>query len=250
MAETATTATIMLSVTDTGIGIPTAKLDRLFKPFSQVDASTTRRYGGTGLGLAISRQLVELMGGEIGVESTAGEGSRFWVTLTFDRLSHQVTPEPAIAPSLQQLRLLVVDDNATNRQILRYQVSAWGMQVDEAENAAIALRSLRERASLGTPYAVAVIDLQMPEMDGGLLGCQIKADPSLAHTKLIMMTSHHHRGSSRPMLEQGFSAYVVKPVKQSRLMACILNALVDAPLQSSVITPSDQARLMIRDWQD
>ena len=151
VAETTTTATILLSVTDTGMGIPPAGLERLFKPFSQVDTSTTRRYGGTGLGLAISHQLVELMGGEIGVESILDKGSRFWVTLTFDRsLSPLLAPvETAIALPLHQLSLLVVDDNATNRKIVRYQVSAWGMQVDEAENAATALQLLRERARAG-----------------------------------------------------------------------------------------------------
>lgn len=232
IAETATTATIMFSVTDTGIGIPAAGLERLFKPFSQVDASTTRRYGGTGLGLAISRQLVELMGGEIGVESVVGQGSRFWIALTFDRSSTpRLAPEqPAIALPFSQLRLLVVDDNATNRKIVRYQVSSWGMQVDEAENGAVALQALQAQAQTGLPYDLAIVDMQMPDMDGEMLGYQIKADPLLADTRLIMMTSLNHRGGSRQVLELGFSAYLVKPVRQSRLMDCIMNALTDDPL--------------------
>ncbi|XHX79149.1 MAG: PAS domain S-box protein [Stenomitos frigidus ULC029] len=245
LAETATTATVMLSVIDTGIGIAAAGLDRLFKPFSQVDASTTRRYGGTGLGLAISRQLVELMGGEIGVESTVGKGSRFWVTLTFDRPSSEsALPPLAIATPLHRLRLLVVDDNATNRKILRYQVSAWGMYMDEAENAMAALQALREHASMGIPYDIAVLDMQMPEMDGEMLGSQIKADLLLASTKLIMMSSLNPGSSSSQILAQGFSAFLVKPVKQSRLMDCILNALMDdpSPRSSLALAPSDATR--------
>ena len=239
MAETATTATVMLSVTDTGIGIPAAGLDRLFKPFSQVDASTTRRYGGTGLGLAIARQLVELMGGEIGVESTFGQGSRFWFTLTFDRPYSPAASSPlAITTPLHQLRLLIVDDNATNRKIMRYQVSAWGMHVDEAENATTALQALRDHASMGMPYDVAVLDMRMPEMDGEMLGCQIKADPLLASTKLIMMTSLNHGRSSSQILAQGFSAYLVKPVKQSRLIDCILNILTADPSLRSPLAPA------------
>ncbi|MER3476201.1 MAG: hypothetical protein C4287_06115, partial [Leptolyngbya sp. ERB_1_2] len=133
-------ATIAFSVTDTGIGIPEAAQARLFHPFAQVDASMTRRYSGTGLGLAISRQLVELMAGKIGVESRPKAGSKFWFTLTFEKqsepLSTQVTS--VTTPDLTQVRLLVVDDNETNRTIVRYQVSAWVIEVDEAESAAIA----------------------------------------------------------------------------------------------------------------
>ncbi|MBW4694970.1 MAG: response regulator [Lyngbya sp. HA4199-MV5] len=231
VAETATAATILFSVTDTGIGIPAAGLERLFKPFSQVDASTTRRYGGTGLGLAISRQLVELMGGEIGAESKVGQGSRFWATLTFDRTLNRpmASNQRATALPFDQFRLLVVDDNATNRKIVRYQVSAWGMQIDEAENGEAALQILRHRAQTGRPYDLAILDMQMPAMDGEMLGRQIKAEPLLAHTKLIMMTSLNSRGSRKQALALGFSAYLVKPVKQSRLMDCIMNTLMKDP---------------------
>ncbi len=127
-SETLTTATIVLSITDTGIGIPPEAQGKLFKPFFQIDASTTRQYGGTGLGLAISKQLVELMGGEIGVESTQHQGSRFWVTLTFDKQVPSDSPDAPLAlitDTLNGLKVLVVDDNATNRKILRYQVTSW-----------------------------------------------------------------------------------------------------------------------------
>jgi PAS domain S-box-containing protein len=231
-AETATQATIVFSVIDTGIGIPLEAQQKLFKPFSQVDASTTRRYGGTGLGLAISRQLVELMGGEIGVESTEGSGSRFWFSLTLDK---QSAASLSLAnglhswPNLSAVKLLLVDDNATNRKVLRYQVSSWGMEVDEASNGAMALDLLRHHAIAGTPYDLAILDMQMPDLDGEMLGAQIKADPLLQSTRLIMMTSLNHWGGARSALHLGFSAYLVKPVKQSRLLDCLLNTLDDLP---------------------
>lgn len=229
-AETPLQATILFSVIDTGIGITPTAQQKLFKPFSQVDASTTRRYGGTGLGLAISRQLVELMGGEIGVESTAGRGSRFWFTLTFDKQLGEVVASSdrlTHTANLGGVKLLVVDDNATNRKVLRSQVSAWGMAVDEAADGATALEMLRVRAIAGTPYDLAILDMQMPDLDGEMLGSYIKSDPLLQATRLIMMTSLNHGGGARNALQLGFSAYLVKPVKQSRLLDCLLNMLVE-----------------------
>ncbi|HEY9616203.1 MAG TPA: response regulator, partial [Microcoleaceae cyanobacterium] len=230
-SETATTATITFSVIDTGIGIPPEAQQKLFRPFCQVDASTTRRYGGTGLGLAISRQLVELMGGEIGVDSVEGQGSRFWFTVTLNKQAPTIAQAGNLFPpslDLSQLRLLVVDDNATNRKVLRYQVSSWGMQVDEADGAIAALDRLRQQARVGRPYDLVILDMQMPLMDGEMLGQQIKSDPRLADTKLIMMTSLNHWGGARRMLQMGFSAYLVKPVKQSRLLDCIVNTVAQS----------------------
>ncbi|MBF2027445.1 MAG: response regulator [Oscillatoriales cyanobacterium C42_A2020_001] len=229
-AETAASATITFSVTDTGIGIPLEAQQKLFKPFSQVDASTTRRYGGTGLGLAISKQLVELMGGEIGVKSVEGRGARFWFTLTFDKQKPLPTSFAVSVPTpdLSQLRVLVVDDNATNRKVLHYQISTLGMHVDEAHNGETALSMLRKRAIARQPYHLAILDMQMPDMDGEMLGTLIKSDPLLHPVHLIMMTSLNHRGGGHQALQLGFSAYVVKPVKQSRLLDCILNTLTDS----------------------
>ncbi|MGA7932669.1 MAG: response regulator, partial [Kovacikia sp.] len=231
-SETATTAKVHFSIADTGIGVPLEDQEKLFKPFSQVDASTTRRYGGTGLGLAISKQLVELMGGEIGVESGKGQGSRFWFTLTLNKQAPSISTEPqwlSLAQTLNYLKLLIVDDNATNRKILRYQVSFWGMQVNEADSATTALTLLREQASEGVPYDLVILDMQMPEIDGETLGSQIVADPLLAGTRLIMMTSLHQRGSARRVMKLGFAAYLVKPVKQSRLLDCIINTVAQTP---------------------
>jgi hypothetical protein len=225
--ETDTTATITFSVTDTGIGIALEEQQRLFRPFGQVDASTTRRYGGTGLGLAISKQLVELMGGAIGVDSMPEAGSRFWFTLSFEKqLESAEFPILSLLPSdLSPLRLLVVDDNDTNRKIVRYQVSTWDLQVDEAEHAAQALTMLRDRAATGAPYDLAILDMQMPEIDGETLGHQIKSDPAIAGTRLIMMTSMHRWGGAKRVQELGFSAYLIKPVKQSKLLDSILKVL-------------------------
>ncbi|NJN56317.1 MAG: response regulator [Leptolyngbyaceae cyanobacterium SL_5_9] len=221
VTETSTSATIVFSVIDTGIGISPEAQARLFQPFSQVDASTTRKYGGTGLGLAISKQLVELMGGQIGLESTLGQGSKFWVSLTFDK---QAVPPSLEIQALSGLRLLIIDDNATYRRILRYQAMVWGMQVAEAENGAIALQQLQQGAISGAPYDLALLDIQMPGIDGELLGQQIKADSTLTATQLIlMMTSVNLASGVHRALESGFSSYLVKPIKQSRLLECFLS---------------------------
>jgi signal transduction histidine kinase/CheY-like chemotaxis protein/PAS domain-containing protein len=241
-SETATTATITFSVTDTGIGISTEAQDRLFKPFSQVDASTTRHYGGTGLGLAISRQLVELMGGQIGVESVAGEGSRFWATLTFTKQRLGAPMLPTTPVDLSRVRTLIVDDNATNRKIVRYQLSAWQVQLDEAENAAIALQKLRHATAAGQPYDLAILDMQMPKMDGEMLGAAIKADAAIAPIHLIMMTSLNHRGSAERVLNLGFAAYLVKPVKPARLYDCLSTVFATAT-DSSPSAPMAEAQV-------
>ncbi|MCU0548298.1 MAG: response regulator [Leptolyngbya sp. Prado105] len=233
ISQTETEARIVFSVSDTGIGIPKDAQARLFHPFAQVDASMTRRYGGTGLGLAISRQLVELMGGSIEVESNPKVGSKFWFTLTFEKQSqpHCAAESDAISMrtlDLANLRLLVVDDNETNRTIVRYQVSAWGIEVEEAESAAIALEKMRDRVTAQMPYDLAILDMQMPKIDGEMLGAQIKADPALAQTKLIMLTSAHSWSDAKRMTELGFSACLIKPVKQSRLLDCIMTTMQNA----------------------
>jgi PAS domain S-box-containing protein len=230
-AETDTTATIIVSVDDTGVGIPQAAQPTLFEPFIQVDASTTRKYGGTGLGLAICKQLVECMNGTIGVESVVNQGSRFWFAIPFEK-------QPALPSSvstndrtfgLDGLKILIVDDNATNRQMLREQTTDWGMAVDEAATAIVALQMLREAAATKQPYNLALIDLQMPDVDGKWLGQQIKADPALMSMPLIVMTARHQRDTQR-LLDCGFSACLGKPVRQARLLECLL-AVMQPPTQ-------------------
>jgi PAS domain S-box-containing protein len=216
-------ATLVFSVQDTGIGIPREAQSKLFQPFTQVDASTTRKYGGTGLGLTICKQLVNLMGGTLQVESDVDQGSRFWFTVSFEKQSTHGAIAQEHLLDLTGLKILVVDDNETNRKVIRYQVANWSVELDEAENAAVALDLLQHHASQGNPYDIAILDMQMPEVDGETLGLQIKADPTLATTRLIMMTSLNQTGATKRLLEEGFSAYLVKPVRQSRLFDCLMD---------------------------
>jgi signal transduction histidine kinase/DNA-binding response OmpR family regulator/HPt (histidine-containing phosphotransfer) domain-containing protein len=224
-AETSTEAVVRFTVCDTGIGIPTHKQGALFEQFTQVDASTTRKFGGTGLGLAISKQLAELMGGAIGVESEEGQGSEFWFTARFPKQSAQALEVPAQV-DLRGVRVLVVDDNATNREIVLAQLAAWGLRPDEAADGAACLRLLREAAQRGSPYQAAILDMQMPGMDGEELGARIKADPALAAVRLLMMTSQGRRGDARRFEEAGFAAYLTKPVRQSDLLDSLSVVLV------------------------
>ena len=227
LSETSTTATISISVNDTGIGIAPDAQRKLFRPFSQVDASTTRKYGGTGLGLAICKQLVDLMGGTLGVESQIEQGSRFWFVISFKKQIHPIMSQPTqlMTASLKGLRLLVIDDNATNRKIIRHQVSAWGMQVDEAEGARAALIAMQNAVEQKSPYPIAILDMQMPEIDGEMLAQQIKANSMLSETRLVMMTSLCNQRGTDHASELGFAAYLVKPVKQSRLFDCLMEVI-------------------------
>ncbi len=222
--QTPTTATILFAVTDTGIGITTEDQDKLFTPFSQVDASTTRKYGGTGLGLAICKQLVTLMGGEIGVESHQGQGSKFWFEIPF-ALSLQPVYSTQDCGLLSNRRVLVVDDNATNRKIVHHQATRWGMQVDEAADAACALLAIQNATTQKMPYDVVLVDMQMPSTDGMTLGEQIKANSAIADIPLIMLTSTNQRDEVQRALRIGFAAYLVKPVKPSRLFDTIMTIL-------------------------
>jgi two-component system sensor histidine kinase/response regulator len=216
---------LRFEVADTGIGIPRDTAGRIFAPFTQADASTTRRYGGTGLGLSICRQLVEMMGGEIGVESEEGKGSKFWFTARFEKQPPGTT-QPAPAPAdIGGRRVLVVDDNATNRQVVGRQLVSWRCRLDEAPDARTALQKLKEAVGQGDPFETAILDMCMPVTDGETLGRQIKADPQIGGTPLIMMSSSGKRGDASRLKEIGFSAYLTKPVKSSRLYDCLATVL-------------------------
>jgi two-component system sensor histidine kinase/response regulator len=216
---------VRCEVRDTGIGIPADRLDSLFAPFMQVDTSTTRRFGGTGLGLSIVRHLVELMGGETGVESTEGVGSRFWFTVHFPPAS--VSP-PVIRPApaaLKGQRLLVVDDNATNRKVLMGQLLLCGVEAVSASSADEALALLRQASAAGRPFDAALLDYLMPDCDGAELGRTINQDPTLKSTRLILLTSSGQRGDGRMFADIGFAGYLLKPVTQRDLTECLILVL-------------------------
>jgi CheY-like chemotaxis protein/HPt (histidine-containing phosphotransfer) domain-containing protein len=223
--ETEATALLRFMVRDTGIGIAEDKLGLLFDKFSQVDASTTRQYGGTGLGLAICKQLSELMGGEIGVSSTPGQGSEFWFTALFAKQANAADKKPVQPADLHGVRVLIVDDNATNRELLTIRLRSWGMRPTEAADGPTALTALHQAEDETDPFLLAVIDMQMPDMDGETLGRIIRADTRLTATRLIMLTSLGARGDARRFAEIGFSAYLTKPVRLDELRGVLSLAL-------------------------
>jgi len=220
--------TVRFTVTDTGIGIPADRLHRLFQSFSQVDASTTRKYGGTGLGLAISKQLVELMDGEIGVESEPGLGSTFWFTV---KLQRQAVTDPrprVLGDDFRGMRVLAVDDNAENRELLHGQLTSFGIDNETGCNADEALAKLRDAAVRGEPFGLAIFDIQMPGMGGAQLAQTIKADPSLENTILVLMTSVDDGDHTDRLRSLGFSGRVTKPIEQSQLLDAIVETLASA----------------------
>ncbi len=209
-------AVFRISVQDTGIGISQQLLDHVFEKFTQADSSTSRSYGGTGLGLAITRQLVELMGGRVGVESEVGVGSTFWFTLPA-RLADQTVPAELPTCELTGVRALIVDDNPTNRRVLSEVLGRWGLRCGEAASGSSALGALRQAVRAGDPYRLALVDLCMPLMDGEQLGNTIKGDAELADVVLIMLSSVGHRGEADTMRKAGYAAYLVKPYRQTQL---------------------------------
>jgi len=208
-------------VSDTGIGIPADKLPYLFKPFSQVDSSTTRHFGGTGLGLSISRRLVEMMGGEIGVDSVAGQGSTFRFTVAVELADG--TAAPAVLPEhdIAGCHVLVVDDNETNRRVLMTMLRSWGCRSAEAEGAAAALRLLKQAVVAEDPFEIALLDMNMPEQDGETLGRLIRDDPQLSAVRRVMLTSAALRGDAARMRAAGFAAYLTKPLKEDHIRRCL-----------------------------
>lgn len=218
--ESDRSAILRFEVIDTGIGLSSESIDKLFQPFSQADGSTTRRYGGTGLGLAICKQLVGLMGGSIGVESTPGKGSTFWFTAAFEKVSETALALPAPRKDLRGVRLLIVDDNETNRELLRAQTSAWGMISDVAHDAKQALVMLRSRVAVA-PYEIAILDMMMPVMDGLELGHAIREEASLASVRLLLLTSSGQVGQGEASRRTGFQGYLTKPVREAHLYDCL-----------------------------
>lgn len=229
-SESNDSVVVRFVVSDTGIGIEESVQDRIFQAFSQADGSTTRRYGGTGLGLTISKQLVELMEGQIGVESGRGKGSEFWFTARFGK---QAPGAVAVSKSkekiLHQARVLIVDDNATHRGILSHQLVLWGMVPEAADSGSKALELLRSAKARNTGYDVVILDLIMPVMDGVELSRTIKGDPYFASLPLVMLTAFGQRDNLMKAREAGVAACLTKPVRESRLWDCLTAVIGNVP---------------------
>ena len=218
--------TLRISVNDTGIGIRPEVCARLFQAFEQADGSTTRRYGGTGLGLAICKSLVELMGGEIGVDSSVGDGSTFWFTLPIVAAGH--VPAVPVLGNLGARHVLVVDDNATNREILEHHLSAGGMRCAMAGDGFEALELLYKAVADGDPFDIGVIDMKMPRMDGIELTAAVRADAKLSGMRLVLVTSLHSTDELARARGAGIDAYLSKPVKRQELFRALAQTVGEA----------------------
>jgi signal transduction histidine kinase/DNA-binding response OmpR family regulator len=246
MQETQSASQIELrfEVRDTGIGISQEAQGRLFSAFSQADTSTTRKYGGTGLGLAICKHLVGAMGGQISLQSIPGQGSTFRFTARFEKQTAAMAQILPMIDDLNNVRVLIVDDNATNRDVLEHQLEAWQVcNVDAAENGHAALALLRKAVECGDPFQLAILDMQMPGMDGAALARQIKADAAIRATRLIMLTSLGGQFDETARREMGIDACLIKPVRQVRLRECLLRALSNRKAEAES-TPSPTAPVL------
>ncbi len=223
--ETEDSATLLFSVTDTGTGIPKDKQNNIFESFTQADGSTTRKYGGTGLGLSISKRLVELMGGKIGVESQPGKGSRFWFTVTLEKQKELKDISPSVPPDIRTKRLLVVDDNKTNRTILVKMLESFECSAESAEGGAEALQILKRATHKEKLFDLVLLDMQMPEMNGEETLRAIKDDPEIRDVVVVMLTSVGVRGDASRLEALGCAGYLMKPVKQSQLFDTIITVL-------------------------
>jgi signal transduction histidine kinase/DNA-binding response OmpR family regulator len=218
---------LQFTVSDTGIGIAHEKQELIFKAFTQADASTTRKYGGTGLGLTISTRLVEMMGGRIWVESEPNQGTRFHFTCRLGVADAQsIRVGMAVPPEmLRDVKVLLVDDNRTNRRILEGMLGLWEMKTTSVENGEEALNELSSAQGTGLPYGLILTDMHMPKMDGFTLIEQIRQRPELATATIMMLTSAGHRGDAARCQELGVAAYLLKPIRQSELREAITRAL-------------------------
>ncbi|RYD35690.1 MAG: hybrid sensor histidine kinase/response regulator [Verrucomicrobiaceae bacterium] len=227
VSRNADTVKLRFEVRDTGIGISPEVEERLFSAFSQGDGSTTRKYGGTGLGLVISKRIVELMGGDIGLQSEPGQGTLFWFTAVFkhSQAPLELTPHLPGSNTPTGVKALIVDDNLTNIMVLHHQLAAWGMTSRHASSADEAMRLMEQETAAGKPFQIILLDMQMPERTGLDLAREIKAHPAFSGTPAIMLTSLGMRMEPNVLREAGILECLLKPVRQSRLYDCLLKHL-------------------------
>ncbi|NMC78740.1 MAG: response regulator [Chloroflexi bacterium] len=220
--QTDTHATLRFSVADTGIGIPKDRQDAIFERFIQVDSSLRRRYSGAGLGLAISKQLVQLMKGRIGVDSDLGKGSTFWFVVTLEKQPEGEQQEFTVPESLNDMKVLIVDDNATNRTILSKMVESFHCHATAVIGAREAVEAMQTAAKAGEPFQTVLLDMQMPEVDGEQTLELIKADPLIRDAKVVILTSIGHRGNANELAAKGCAGYLLKPVRLYQLYEVLL----------------------------
>lgn len=218
---------IRFAVSDTGIGIPQDRQAAVFGSFTQVDGSTTRRFGGSGLGLSISKRLVELMGGRMGLESEEGKGSTFWFTIPFGKQDKRQKFPMKTRQSVRGSHILIVDDNATNRTILNKTLLSFGCFPEAVESGREALSLLNRRMAEDQPFDAVLLDHQMPEMDGEDVARAVRSEPLMDNTRILILTSVGERGDARRFKELGCAAYLTKPVRQSQLLDALAETLVD-----------------------
>ena len=243
--EDDTSILLRFEIVDTGVGLTEEAKAKLFQSFTQADSSTARKYGGTGLGLAICKRLTELMGGRIGLQSSPGTGTCVWFTLRLCKQTPAATSAstPILIDSLSGLRICLVDDNATNRSLLQYHACDWKMHYESAEDGPSALALIRRAAAEGKPFDLAILDMQMPGMNGLQLGQAIRADTRLDHTRLVLLTSLGRRGDAKVAHSTGFAGYLTKPVRKTHLYDCLRLVMGQSPVpqadeQSTSATPA------------
>ncbi|KPA09124.1 multi-sensor hybrid histidine kinase [Candidatus Magnetomorum sp. HK-1] len=219
-------ARLLVKIVDTGIGIPDNAQKKLFDHFTQVDASTTRKYGGTGLGLAICKQLIEMMGGTINVTSKEGEGSTFYFNLELD-IAEDIQDDPIPKQDISKIKILIVDDNSINRKVLSERLDRWNITWEEASSAKEAMQILNNAIENNRPFDLAILDHQMPDMDGEQLGKKIKDNPQLKKLIMIMLTSIGDRNDAAKYKQLGFASYLTKPIRSSQLFNELVEAWTD-----------------------
>jgi len=242
-------AVFKFEITDTGLGISPEVQKRLFQPFTQADSSTTRNYGGTGLGLAISKQLVELMDGTIGVRSVPDQGSTFWFTVRLARQSPSTEQKVLPQIDLKGLRVCIVDDHETNRVLLSHYATEWQMDWVTASTPAESLAILHKALVNGAPFDLAILDMEMPCMDGMTLARTIKSDPQLAAIRLVLLTSRGLRGDATAGRQAGFVGYLTKPVRKAQLEACLMAIMGKCPSRKTEQEQSLVTRHSLKEMQ-